>query len=943
MPLILMWVRFQLMEFFVLNDAVAQCEARLSDESSAVLVQALVEQAWNLRQRDTARALQLADQAQVLLALADLPELPTAVLGARLTLVRAEASFLFAELGAAERLARGALEVFAHWADWEGATDVYWLLAWIAIDSGKIESSDRAFEMMVENAQRAQDPMRMDLAAAVTARMQVLRDPKRAEARWGALIAADESRHHPGVQMWRTDYRCLISMSRGDSGRAASLGIAAYELALATGQLRAAVICCTNIGENFGRLNDYLQSLNWAQRGLDIARSVQWRRSLGGSLVHTADIMRKLGNFDSAKDMLQEAMGILAPLANARPYSLGLEYQGEVALDCKNYAVALDAFKLLERKALELDQNDFRIDSQRGQAHALAYLGQPQQAIDAAQSALAAALDQGDIVRQVDALMVLATIHTLHPQALFLNERSISAPLHYLTMALDATQSIEGYAVTGKLLEALSKAYAKEGDFARAYAAAMQAIAAHEKTHGQQTTNRAIAMQVVRQTEQARSEGEHLRQLAASEANRAQLLQQTTSTLERLSAVGQKITQHLNAEAIFQVLFAHVQALLPVTAFAIYLHEPNDDSLLRVYGMEHGERVAPIRVRVDNPQMHAARCFLERVEICCDPAGASHVPGTDAGRSGLFYPLMLEERTIGVITVQCEPSEAYTERDQLIFRTLSAYAAIALDNAQTYSRLGQTQQALVEQQKLAALGSLVAGIAHELNTPIGNSILTASTLQNRTLEIAQLFEQNALRRSDLKAYLEVSQEASELVLRGLNTAARLVSSFKQVAVDRTTAHRRAFDLEEYLNQIVATMHNRLAAAHHSIEVSVASKLAMDSYPGPLGQVISNLISNAIVHAYPNRTGGRLRLLAEAIGADQVSIRFSDDGEGISEAHLPKIFDPFFTTKFGQGGSGLGLSISYNIVTSILGGQITVASERGCGTTFRLLLPLVVES
>jgi signal transduction histidine kinase/tetratricopeptide (TPR) repeat protein len=931
------------MDFFVFNDELAQCESRLSDGASAVPVQTLVELAWNLRQRDTSRALRLADEAQAMLMHADLQEFDSTVLGARLTLVRAEARFLFADLVDAERMAREALDVFVRLANWAGATDVYWLLAWIAIDSGKLERSDQEFDLMIEHARRAQDPTRTALAEAVTGRMQVLRDPKAAEARWGASIGCEEPHHHPGVQMWRTDYLCMIYMCRGDSGRAASYGMTAYELALSTGQLRAAVICCTNIAENFGCLNDYLQSLDWAQRGLDLSRTVNWPRSLGGSLVHTAEIMRRLGNFDSAKEMFQEALSALAPLERARPYSIAQLYQGELALDRQDYEAAFDAFERLERKAQELDQSDFRIDSQRGQAHALAYLGKPQQALKAAQSALDAALDQGDISRQVAALMVLADIHTLHPQERSAHDSSTSAPLHYLQMALEATRSIEGYAVTGKLLESLSRAYAKDGDFARAYEAAMQAIAAHEKTHGQQTTNRAVAMQVVRQTEQARAESVHLRQLAASEANRAQLLQQTTATLERLSAVGQEITQHLNAEAIFEVLYAHVQALLHVTSFAIYIFEPTDDSLARVYCMEHGERIALAHVRVDNPKANTARCFRERVEICCDPSGPNHVPGTVHCRSGLFNPLLLEERAIGVITVQYQHPDAYKERDQLIFRTLSAYVAIALENAQNYRRLGQAQQELLEQQKLAALGSLVAGVAHELNTPIGNSILTASALQSRTLELAHLFEQNTMRRTDLAAYLQDSKEASELILRGLNTSARLVLSFKQVAVDRTAAHRRTFDLDEYLRQIVATMQNHLNAAGHTIEIIVTSKIVMDSYPGPLGQVIGNLINNAIAHGYNNRTGGKLRLLAESTGVDQVSIRFSDDGEGILEAHMPRIFDPFFTTKLGHGGSGLGLSISYNIVTSILGGQIAVRSQSGAGTTFTLTLPLVVES
>ncbi len=895
---------------------------------------------WHLRQRDTTRALRLAEEVQPLLSI--LSPSQSALTGARLTLARAEARFLMAELVDAQRLALDALATFTEQADWCGVADVHWLLAWVAIDSGQIERSDSALDAMITHAHRAGDPMRIGLAEAVTARMLVLRDPKAAQARWGATVGLEELHHHAGVQMWRTDYLCLQTLFRGDSGGSARLGIAAYELALASGQVRAAIICCTNTAENFGRLNDFQQSLDWAQRGLDLARKTNWPRSVGGCLMHTAEIMRQLGNWDTAQEMLEEALITLAPLAGARPYSITLQYQGELALDRKDYAAALQAFERLENKALELHQHDFRIDSQRGQAHALAHRGLPEQALKKAHAALDTAAAQGDVIRQVDALMVLAEIHNLHPGLKAEPEPATGAPLHYLQRALAATRSVAGYTVTGKLLEALSHAYAREGDFVQAHEAAMQALAARDKTHNQQTTNRAVAMQVLRQTEQARVEGDYLRQLASAEAGRAAVLQRTTATLESLSTVGQEITQHLNAQTIFEVLYTHLQALLDVTAFAIYLQPAQaDGTLVLMYGREQGKILPRISIAITDSTSHTAKCFRERRDFAGDPGQALRVEGTAFTESALFAPLIVNERVLGVITVQSEKALAYEARDHLIFRTLSAYAAIALDNAQTYQRLEDAQQQLLEQQKMAALGSLVAGVAHELNTPIGNCIMTASTVSDKLREVQDQFERGTLRRSDMASFLKDSVDASELILRGLNTSARLVASFKQVAVDRTTAHRRQFALEEYLLQLVATMQNRLKASGHSIETIVTSEIVMDSYPGPLGQVVSNLINNAIVHAYPNRMGGKLCLHAQEVGNEQVVIQFSDDGDGIADAHMPKIFEPFFTTKMGQGGSGLGLSISYNIVSSLLGGTISVHSRSGEGTRFTITLPLAV--
>ncbi|HZX29371.1 MAG TPA: HAMP domain-containing sensor histidine kinase, partial [Telluria sp.] len=195
-----------------------------------------------------------------------------------------------------------------------------------------------------------------------------------------------------------------------------------------------------------------------------------------------------------------------------------------------------------------------------------------------------------------------------------------------------------------------------------------------------------------------------------------------------------------------------------------------------------------------------------------------------------------------------------------------------------------------------------------------------------------------LKRSELVNYIADAQKASTLVMRGLTSAAHLVNSFKQVAVDRTTEQRRGFNLQQVCQEIIATMMNRVRAAGHSIELDVSDVVAMDSYPGPFGQVITNFINNALLHAFDGRQNGCMRLTGRMHAEGRVLVEFRDDGGGIPPEHLGRIFDPFFTTKLGQGGSGLGLSISYNIVTSLLGGQISVNSGAD-GTCFTLDLPL----
>ncbi|MBI3230274.1 MAG: GAF domain-containing sensor histidine kinase, partial [Burkholderiales bacterium] len=311
--------------------------------------------------------------------------------------------------------------------------------------------------------------------------------------------------------------------------------------------------------------------------------------------------------------------------------------------------------------------------------------------------------------------------------------------------------------------------------------------------------------------------------------------------------------------------------------------------------------------------------------------------------SAMFGPLATGKRNLGVMTIQSRQPAAYGEREELIFRNLCSYGAIALDNAYAYKKLQEAQIQLVEQEKLAALGSLVAGVAHELNTPLGNSLVTATGLQDYGDHLQMQLENQSLRLCDLEEFIARQREGMDLILRGLHSAANLVVSFKQVAADRTTAQRRFFDLQQTTHEVVATMNSLIRADGHRILVDIPPNIQLDSYPGPYGQVITSFINNAVCHAFPSRRPGQITLRATQPKAGRVLITFGDNGVGIEACNLKRIFDPFFTTSLGQGGNGLGLSISYNIVTSMLQGHISVESTPGEGAVFILDLPLTVEA
>lgn len=256
--------------------------------------------------------------------------------------------------------------------------------------------------------------------------------------------------------------------------------------------------------------------------------------------------------------------------------------------------------------------------------------------------------------------------------------------------------------------------------------------------------------------------------------------------------------------------------------------------------------------------------------------------------------------------------------------------------------LTAAQSELVRTEKLSALGSLVAGIAHELNTPIGNSLTVASTLQDQTADFADHMTKG-LTKSRLEQFVNNTREGATILMSGLRQAAELVSSFKQVAVDQSSVNRRVFRLSETVHEILLTLGPGLRKTRHTVHSAVPEEVFLESYPGPFGQVLTNLINNAVLHAFGEDRAGNIFLEARALDEGWIEFTVRDDGNGIPAANIARVFDPFFTTKLGQGGSGLGLNIVYNLVTKTLGGHISVDSPPGKGACFTLKLPRIAPA
>ena len=256
---------------------------------------------------------------------------------------------------------------------------------------------------------------------------------------------------------------------------------------------------------------------------------------------------------------------------------------------------------------------------------------------------------------------------------------------------------------------------------------------------------------------------------------------------------------------------------------------------------------------------------------------------------------------------------------------------------QAMQTLRRSQEELTRSEARATLATLVASVTHELSTPMGNSMMTASTLEAQAQDFHRRLANGPLRRSELDQFVQQVQSGSQLLLRNQQRAVELLTNFRHVAADQASEQRRRFDLRQTLQEVLDTLAPSLKNKPHRVQLQIAEGISMDSYPGPLGQVAINLINNAYLHAFDGMDAGLLHIDAQ-VQDDTVTLRFSDNGKGIAADVLGKMFEPFFSTKIGKGGTGLGMSIVENLVHTSLGGKVQVESTLGTGTCVTIALP-----
>ena len=680
--------------------------------------------AWGLRQRDARRCKTLIESLRTGFAAA--PPLGQrvpaayAAYAARLLLIEAELALIQGELAAASEQGERALRDFAKVDDALGEADAHWLLACVAQEMGLMQRHSAELEWMGWAAAAGADSMRQNIAKVGRARAAALQDLALGEAMWRVFLDASELGQTAAELAHQEDFNALLATLKGDYFLAAAHFAACYEQALNSGQLTLMVQAALNTASSCLQVNDPHSALEWAQLGLELARQQGLSGGEARALALAGVSLCYVRPEPLAHDELSGALGLLAQRSNSGPYAAALGQLGDLQLFERQAGSALQSFRELEWRALALAEQALLRAAWIGQAKALLALADPAAAIALMQALLQS--EGASPINRIAALHLIADAHRADARIAAPPSMTAASPaLHYLLAALELAAAMPACSLLPALLSALARAFADAGDLAKAFDYELQANQAGKWLRGKIADQLSLALHHRRESRLTQANIEMQQQALEDETARAELWQAANQTLERLGAIGRDIVGDLNQSAVCVSLHRHVLTLLDAAVFALYRLQPDGQTLERVFGVGDGEHMGSKFASADSA---TARCARERCEIVLNlevevEGGDGPVPaGGQEVLSMMFSPLLLGERLLGVLTIQSPRPHAYGERELAILQSLSAFTAIGLANAEVLERLRSAQAQGIQQEKMVALGQLVAHVAKEINTPM---------------------------------------------------------------------------------------------------------------------------------------------------------------------------------------------------------------------------------
>jgi signal transduction histidine kinase len=449
--------------------------------------------------------------------------------------------------------------------------------------------------------------------------------------------------------------------------------------------------------------------------------------------------------------------------------------------------------------------------------------------------------------------------------------------------------------------------------------------------------------------------------IEVAERRRAEQLQHALFQIADLSA------RSVAPEELPGHLHRIISELINADNFLIALYHPGAQEMSVPYFVDRKHAEAPVKrfrygagmssyvLASKQAQLHDAGSFARLLASgqVSEPLGSLEIA------SWMGAPMLVNDQPYGVIVVQSyDPAVVYTKADLDLLAFMASQAAVAVarmegdrrirrardrleqQNAALNSALTQLQQAqseLVRQEKLASLGRLVAGVAHEINTPLGICVTATSHLVQELKLTREELGAGEMTEDSLATFFDVVDQSLRIMTTNTQRAAALVRSFKQVAVDQSSDDLRSFNLGAYLHEVLLSLQPKLKGRPVKVEVQCPPDLTLDSFPGAVSQIVTNMVMNSLVHGFERHQSGRITIDAAHDG-ETVTLVYADDGAGMDADTLSKLFDPFFTTRRGNGGSGLGAHILYNLATGPLGGSVDVQSEPGKGLRYQLRFP-----
>ncbi|WP_027865627.1 GAF domain-containing sensor histidine kinase [Massilia alkalitolerans] len=446
-----------------------------------------------------------------------------------------------------------------------------------------------------------------------------------------------------------------------------------------------------------------------------------------------------------------------------------------------------------------------------------------------------------------------------------------------------------------------------------------------------------------------------------AERRRAEQVQHALYQIASLSA------QALDTATLTASLHGIIGELMVAKNFLIALHHPDTREISIPYFVDEKDGTAPV-TRFPVGQGMCSYVLTSKQAQLHDATSVKHLVANGLVRapfgnpdiaSWMGAPMLVHDQPYGVLVVQSyDPSVTYTKVELDLLAFMASHVAVALARMQADRKIRKTKEALevqnaalnealhklqvaqgelVRQEKMASLGGLVAGVAHEINTPLGICVTATSHLVQELKLTREELAAGEMTEDSLNSFLDIVDQSLRIMTTNTQRAASLVRSFKQVAVDQSSGDIRNFKLCSYVQEVLLSLQPKLKGRPIKVELDCPPDLVLDSSPGAVSQIVTNMVVNSLLHGFERDQPGRITIRVAQEG-EQVLFDYADDGMGMDQETLGKLFDPFFTTKRGTGGSGLGAHILYNLVTGALGGTVRADSAPGEGLRYQLRFP-----